>query len=192
VQVIGLTGGIGSGKSLVAKVLEAMGYPVYFSDERSRELVESDPTIKSELIKLLGKEVYTAGKLNRSFLAEKLFSDDEIRLKVNGIIHPRVRSSFALWASEQRGELVFNEAAILFETGADKNFDAMVLVTAPELSKIQRVMKRDKCSEENVRERMAKQWNDDQKIPLAQHVLINDDRTPLLAQIEALVKDLLM
>lgn len=189
-KVIGLTGGIGSGKSLVARVLEAMGYPVYYSDERSKELVDNDPQIKKELIELLGDEVYSEGKLNRPYLSEKLFSNDEVRLKVNSIIHPRVRATFALWVSEQKAPFVFNEAAILFETGAYKSFDAMVLVTAPERIKIERVMQRDKCSEESVRERMAKQWNDDQKIPFADHVLVNDDSTPLLAQIEALVKEL--
>jgi dephospho-CoA kinase len=191
VKVIGLTGGIGSGKSLVAKVLEAMGYPIYYSDERSRELVDKDQDIKKELTELLGDEVYSDGQLNRSFLAEKLFSNDEVRLKVNSIIHPRVRAGFALWVSEQRSHVVFNEAAILFETGAYKSFDAMVLVTAPESTKIARVMQRDKCTEASVRERMATQWPDETKIPLADFQLINDDRTPLLKQIEELAEQLL-
>lgn len=182
-----MTGGIGSGKSLVAKVLEAMGYPVYYSDERSKELVDTDPQIRTEITELLGTEVYLDGKLNRPFLAEMIFSNDEVRLKVNSIIHPRVRATFALWVSEQKTPLVFNEAAILFETGAYKSFDSMVLVTAPESIKIKRVMERDKCSESNVKERMAKQWSDEQKSPLADHMLINDDRTPLLSQIEQLI-----
>jgi dephospho-CoA kinase len=149
--------------------------------------VDSDPQIKQELTELLGTEVYLEGKLNRPFLAEKIFSNDELRLKVNSIIHPRVRANFALWVSEQKAPFVFNEAAILFETGAFKSFDAMVLVTAPEDTKIERVMLRDKCSEATVRERMSKQWSDEKKIPMADHVLINDDRTPLLDQIEQLL-----
>lgn len=174
----------------MAKVLEAMGYPVYYSDERSKELVDHDPEIKKELTELLGTEVYCEGKLNRPFLAERIFSNDEVRLKVNSIIHPRVRATFAQWVSEQKSSLVFNEAAILFETGAFKSFDSMVLVTAPVSLKISRVMERDKCSEESVRERMEKQWSDDRKIPLSDHVLVNDDRKPLLAQIEELINKL--
>ena len=190
-KIVGITGGIGSGKSLVAKSLEAMGYPVYFSDERSKDLVDSDPEIQKELIELIGTEVYQQGRLNRPFLAEKIFSNDDLRLKVNQIIHPRVRAVFANWVTEQQSPMVFNEAAILFETGAYKNFDKMVLVTAPEELKIERVMKRDKCSREIVQERMAKQWKDEAKIPMADYVLVNDDRTPLLAQIEKLVLELI-
>lgn len=189
-KVVGLTGGIGSGKSLVARSLEAMGYPVYFSDERAKDLVDSDPGIRLELIELVGTEVYLNGKLNRPFLAEKLFSNDELRLKVNEIIHPRVRAVFAKWLSEQKSPIVFNEAAILFETGAFRNFDKMVLVTAPEELKIERVMKRDNCTKEKVQERMSKQWKDEAKIPLADYVLVNDDRTPLLEQIERVVEEL--
>lgn len=181
---IGITGGIGSGKTVVGRILEAMHYPVYYSDERAKELVDSDPTIRAELIKLVGTEVYLGDKLNRPFLAEKIFKDDAIRLKVNAIIHPQVRKAFAEWAKKQTSELVFNEAAILFETGAYKLMDANILVSAPEEIKIKRVMLRDKIAKEVVIERMLNQWTDEQKIPMADFVIMNDDVQPLLKQVE--------
>lgn len=187
---IGIAGGIGSGKSVVGRILEAMNFPVYYSDERAKELVDSHPIIREELIKLIGTEVYLDGKLNRPFLAEKLFADDTIRQKVNAIIHPHVREAFQKWTEEQESTLVFNEAAILFETGAYKLMDATLLVVAPKELKIQRVMNRDKITEQQVLERMSKQMSDEEKIPLADFVLVNDEMQPLLIQIEKVVEQL--
>lgn len=187
---IGITGGIGSGKSIVAKVLEAMNYPVYYSDDRSKIIVDTDPEIRSELIKLIGTEVYQDDKLNRPFLAKLLFSDDEIRHKVNKIIHPVVREDFENWMLQQESNLIFNEAAIFFETGGHKTMDFNILVIAPFEIKIHRIMKRDNISREEVLERMSKQWSDEKKIPLADFVLVNDDVTPLLMQIETVIEKL--
>lgn len=181
---IGIVGGIGSGKSVVGRILEAMNYPVYYSDRQSKDLVDSDPEIRKELEKLIGTEVYLNGKLDRPFLAEKIFRDEALLQKVNAIIHPKVRTHFAFWAENQNSPLVFNEAAILFETGAYKLMDANILVTAPLELKIKRVMLRDKITKEQVIERMSKQWTDEQKVPLADYVLVNDDVQPLLTQIE--------
>lgn len=188
---IGLTGGIGSGKSLVGEVLEKMGYPVYYSDAASKLLVDTDNQIKSELIELVGAEVYQDGELNRPFLANRIFKDDALRLKVNEIIHPKVRAHFSNWCSMQASELVFNEAAILVETGAYKSMDATVLVTAPETIKLKRVMSRDRSSEQEVKERMNKQWPDEMKMPLVNYILVNDEVEPLLSQIEQLLQDLI-
>lgn len=161
-----------------------MNYPVYYSDVESKKIVDTNSGIKKELIKLLGTEVYLNDKLNRPYLTEKLFSDDSIRQKVNEIIHPYVRSAFDFWARQQTSKLVFNEAAILFETGGYKLMDANVLITAPIDLKIERVMKRDNCSRQSVLDRMNKQWTDEQKIPLADIVVFNDDHQPLLIQVE--------
>lgn len=187
---IGIAGGIGSGKSVVGRVLEAMNFPVYYSDERAKELVDSHPVIREELIKLIGTEVYLDGKLNRPFLAAKLFADDTIRQKVNEIIHPHVREAFQKWSQTQDSLLVFNEAAILFETGANKLMDATILVTAPKDLKIQRVMNRDKIPEQQVLERMSKQWSDEEKISLADYIIVNDEVQPLLVQIEKIIEQL--
>lgn len=185
---IGITGGIGSGKSVVGQILEAMHFPVYYSDQQSKILVETDHVIREELMKLLGTEVYLDGKLNRPFLTQKLFSNDELRLKINQIIHPKVRSAFGKWTEKQTSSLVFNEAAILFETGAYQTMDYNILVTAPLELKIARVMKRDNVQIKEVEERISKQWSDEEKIPLADFVIVNDDVMPLLKQVEAVIK----
>lgn len=186
---IGITGGIGSGKSFICKVIEKMGYPVYYSDDASKKIVDSDSEIKVKLTALLGKEIYLNDQLNRPFLAQQLFSSDEMRLKVNAIIHPKVRAYFNEWAELQTSKSVFNEAAILFETGAYKQFDSTILVTAPKEMRISRVVERDRITKEDVELRMDKQWSDEQKKILTDLVIINDGR-PILNQIEQIFKDL--
>jgi dephospho-CoA kinase len=187
---IGLTGGIGAGKSVVARIILAMGYPVYFSDERAKELTSQHPDIRRELTNLLGKEIYRDGKLDRGKMAALIFEDDTIREGVNKIIHPVVRKDFSDWAVKQGSDLVFNEAAILFETGAYKRFNANVLVTAPMELRLQRVMNRDNVTREEVLRRIDKQWHDDLKRPLADHVILNDERTPLIVQVEQMLEQL--
>ena len=189
---IGITGGIGAGKSMVGHVLEAMHFPVYYSDQESKKLVDSHPQIREDLQKLLGNEIYLDNTLNRVFLAEKIFKDSEIREKVNAIIHPHVRLGFEKWTTAQQSKLVFNEAAILFETGAYQIMDATILVTAPLEVKIQRVQLRDRITTEQVLDRMSNQWTDEQKIPLTDFILVNDEVQPLVSQIEAVIEKLLI
>ena len=188
---IGLTGGIGSGKSYVAFVLEKMGFPVYYSDLRAKELTNYHPEIQEGLISFFGDSIYEAGELNRKLLAEHIFSNDENRLKVNALIHPIVRNDFSDWGNKQTSKLIFNEAAILFETGANRQFDAMVLVTAPELDRIERVLLRENCTEEEVVSRIRKQWPDSEKRKLTPFVIENDGKKPLLQQIEEVVEQLI-
>lgn len=188
---IGLTGGIGSGKSFIANILEHMGFPVYYSDSQSKELTKSNPKIKTGLISLFGEEVYVAGELNTQLVATKIFHNEELRQKVNQLIHPIVRKDFDDWATNQHSELVFNEAAILFETGAYKNFDATILVCAPMELKIERVMNRENCSREDVLARMNKQWSDEQKMKLANYCVVNNNQLPVLNQLEEIMNDLL-
>ena len=187
---VGITGGIGSGKSMVCRILESMGYPVFYSDDAARELSDSDPVIRKQLTKIFGKEVYTDSGLNRPFLAAQIFADETLRQQVNNIIHPRVREAYTEFVQNQDSALVFNEAAILIETGAYKNFDAIVLVTAPTEVRIERVRNRDKASREAVKQRIEKQWSDDQKVPYASHVIVNDGEQPLLSQIEKMIDHL--
>lgn len=187
---IGITGGIGSGKSVVGQILEAMHFPVYYSDQQSKILVDTDHVIREELIKLLGKEVYLDGKLNRPFLTQQLFSNDDLRLKINQIIHPKVREAFTIWVNKQSSNLVFNEAAILFETGAYQSMDYTILVTAPLELRIERVLKRDNIAINEIQERISKQWSDEEKIPLADFVIVNDEAKPLLKQVEAVINAL--
>ena len=184
---IGITGGIGAGKSLVAEIIKAMGYPVYNSDERAKELTESNPKIKEGLIHLFGEEIYQNGTLNKFALAQAIFSDESLREKVNALIHPIVREDFNLWALAQNNSLVFNESAILFETGSFKNFDAIILVYAPKELRIKRIMKRDNCSENEVLKRMNSQFSDEEKYQLTEFRVLNDEQTPLLVQVEKII-----
>ena len=184
---IGITGGIGAGKSLVAEIIKAMGYPVYNSDERAKELTESNPKIKEGLIHLFGIEIYQNDKLNKFALAQAIFSDESLREKVNALIHPIVREDFNLWALAQNNSLVFNESAILFETGSFKNFDAIILVYAPKELRIKRIMKRDNCSENEVLKRMNSQFSDEEKYQLTEFRVLNDEQTPLLVQVEKII-----
>jgi len=184
---IGLTGGIGSGKSYIAGILEKMGYPVYYSDAQSKALTDTHPVIREKLVARFGREIYTEHRLNRTLLAEFIFASEEHRLFVNELIHPLVRKNFEHWCSEQRSPIVFNEAAILFETGAYRQFDGTLLVVAPMELRIQRVMQRDRCTEEEVKERMKTQWTDDQKIPLATYVFHNDGQSAIVAPLETVL-----
>jgi dephospho-CoA kinase len=180
---IGITGGIGSGKSYICGILEKMGYPVYYSDKASKQLTIMNETIRKGLIQLLGETVYQNNELNKEFLASKIFQDDSIREKVNAIIHPVVRADFNKWAESQKTPIVFNEAAILIETGSYKTLDFTIVVTAVKENRIQRTMKRDNISREDVLARMDKQWEDEEKIKHADFVVYNDER-PLLVQLE--------
>lgn len=191
-QTIGITGGIGAGKSVVAKIFESLGYPVFYSDAVAKQLMHSDPILKTSLIDIFGQETFLDGKLNRAFLAEIIMNDEEAKTKISSLVHPRVRSSFEQFVDENKNkELVFNEAAILFETGSYKNFDSVILVTAPKNIRIERVKLRDGVTTEQINDRMKNQWSDDQKIPLANYLIENTDDTPVLEQVEALIEEVL-
>ena len=187
---IGLTGGIGSGKTSIAQIIAAMSYPVYYSDQRAKFLSDENPAIRNGLFDLFGDEAYIDGTLNRVFVSERIFSKPDLRLKVNEIIHPIVRKDFDDWAAQQTSSLIFNEAAILFETGAYQQFDAVLLVCAPEAVRIQRVMLRDHCSKASVEERIQSQWTDAQKRSLTKYCVENDGRQPILIQLEKILKEL--
>jgi dephospho-CoA kinase len=183
---IGVTGGIGSGKSTVARVLETMGYPVFYSDKSAKDIMNSHPEVREELIQLFGLASFLddgTGDLNRPYLAEIIFKNPKAIQQINSIVHPRVRNSFELFSEKNEGIPVFNEAAILFETGAYKTFDATILVTCPLETRIQRVMQRDKLPREAVEARMNNQWTDEQKLPLATFVIENADNSKVLPQV---------
>ena len=186
---IGLSGGIGSGKSTIAMVLEKMGYPVFYSDQVAKRLYDEHPMLQKYLVDLLGPEVYRDGQLNKQFLSEQLFSNAELKAQVSALVHPIVRSTFENWAQQQTSDLVFNEAAILFETGAYLQFAATILVMAPLETRIERVQKRDSLSREEVLKRIANQWTDVQKMALTPYHIVNDGR-PLLIQLEQLIAEL--
>lgn len=180
---IGITGGIGSGKTFLAKLFEALGVPVYNADEEAKRLMNSDTRIKKQLIELFGEATYKDGKLDRTFLATIVFSDKEKLELLNGIVHPIVIQEAKDWAERQTSRYSLKEAALLFESGSYKELDYTILVTAPMDVRIQRVIKRDSVTEQQVRERISKQLSDEEKLQLADFVIINDGITPLLPQV---------
>jgi dephospho-CoA kinase len=186
---IGLTGGIGSGKSLVAAVLEHMGYPVFYSDQEAKALYNEDGLLQKELIVLVGDALYVNGIFQKEVLSQALFNNPELKKEVEARVHPLVRKRFETWAHAQKSRLVFNEAAILFETGAHQQFDATVLVCAPLQLRIDRVKKRDGLEEAVIQQRIKAQWDDDKKRELASYIIENDGQ-PILAQIESLLQSL--
>ena len=186
---IGLSGGIGSGKSTVANALEHMGYPVFYSDEEAKKLYATHPSLKNELIALLGKASYQNGVFQKHLLATQLFENPGLKEQIAALVHPLVRERFNEWAEQQTTDLVFNEAAILFETGAYTQFAATILVVAPLETRIQRVQKRDNLSREAVLKRIANQWADSEKMNLTPYVITNDGQ-PLLQQIEEVISKL--
>ncbi len=188
--VIGLTGGIGSGKTTVAAILEHMGYPVFYSDKEAANLMNTDPEIQQFLAELTGEDLYTTEGLDRQRLANIVFNQSHMLEQLNARVHPLVRNRFAQWVGQQKEPLVFNEAAILFETGANVNFDRMIHVTAPTSLRIERVMQRDRVSKERVEQRMKHQWKDEQKNALADYLIVNDG-SPILRQVEAAIQNLL-
>jgi dephospho-CoA kinase len=187
---VGITGGIGAGKSIVCRIFSAMGYPVFNSDHEAKRILNTQPAIKKAVVQLFGESAYLDNELNRSYIASEVFNDQNLLKKLNEIVHPAVRAAFADWAVEQNSPIVFNEAAILFETGMTKNYDAIILVTASETTRIKRVMKRDQISEKAVRQRMDKQWKDDRKIPLADFCVENNDEQMLIPQVLKIIDQL--
>ncbi len=181
-KVVGLTGGIGSGKSTVAKVFEFLGIPCYSSDDRAK-LLYNNSEIKTQVIAVFGEDVYKNNRLNRAYLADQVFADREKLNVLNGIIHPAVQEDFEKWKSQQSTSYILKEAAILFESGSYKNCDQVILVTAPIETRIERVMARDNSSREEVLARIAKQWPDQEKIPLSDFIIRNDGNHSIIKQV---------
>lgn len=187
-MIIGLTGGIGSGKTIVAKLFETMDCIIYNSDERAKELYFHQD-IKQQVITLLGKEAYINDiELNKSYIAEVIFSDKHKLQHLNAIIHPAVKQDFKLVVSKYPvNTLIIKETALLFEENIFKEVDISILVTAPIEVKIERVMKRSNLSKTEVEKRMLAQWTDERKIPLATYVITNDGKEALIPQVLAII-----
>lgn len=187
--IVGITGGIGSGKSTVAHLFEIMGYPIYYADIRSKWLMNNDPKIKEQLIATFGKKVYP-GALDRQALAAIVFNDKDALAKLNKISHPAVEQDFRRWCEEQKSPILFKEAAILFESGSYKNVDKTICVVAPETIRVSRVMRRDGVSAKQVQERIKNQWSDEKKIGLADYVIQADEREMVIPQAIAILQRL--
>ncbi|WP_127137911.1 dephospho-CoA kinase [Flagellimonas oceanensis] len=172
-MIVGLTGGIGSGKSTVANMFRELGVPVYDSDKEAKLLMSGSQEVKAAITDLLGKEAYSDGELNRAFIADKVFKDSELLEKLNGIVHPAVRKHFMQWAEARETPYVIQETALIFENNAQNNYDSTILVTAPVETRIKRVVDRDGVEKQAVIDRMQNQLNDGQKLDLADFSLEN-------------------
>lgn len=180
---IGITGGIGSGKSTICRVFSVLGVAVYDSDSRARKLMHSNPEVVAAIRELFGDNAYIHGSLNRSYIAELVFHQPDLREKLNHIVHPAVAMDFDTWAERQKGHYVIEEAAILFESGASRNMDAVVTVSTPEEQRIRRTCLRDGTDEQSVRQRIAAQLSEEERVARADYVIVSDDQTPVIAQI---------
>lgn len=186
---IGITGGIGSGKSVVSRLLRLMDVPVYDCDNEAKRLMQESAAIRKALVGAVGSDVYDAdGKLDRAYLASYMFGNAERVAIVNSIVHPVVRADFNQWAQQTGKAVVAVESAILFEAGMDADVDAVWLVHAPESVRLQRAVLRDGASEEAVRRRMRNQPDEEEYIRRADKVICNDGRSSLIARVQELLR----
>lgn len=174
-MIVGLTGGIGSGKSTVAKMFKELGVPVYDSDKEAKKLMVDSKEVRYKIEQLLGNNAYANGGLNRQYIAGKVFKSPELLQKLNNIVHPAVRTHFLEWAKRQESPYVIQETALIFENGAQEKYDRTILVTAPVENRIQRVIDRDNVGKQAVLDRMENQLNDEKKRRMAHYSIENLD-----------------
>ena len=188
---IAITGGIGSGKSYVSALLQKQSIPIYNADDEAKRLMLGDEGIREGLIDLLGDEVYTDGNLNKPLLASYLFADAGNAARINSIVHPRVKADFRSWLkAHQESEIAALECAILYESGFEDTVDFVVMVYAPEELRVERAMRRDNATEQQIRARIAAQMNDEEKCRRADYVVFNDGSIPLDRQLADLIAQL--
>lgn len=181
---VGITGGIGSGKTTVCRMFEVLGVPVYYADDRAKQLMHTDESIRKKLIELFGNEVFIEKSLNRKLIADLAFKDPTLLTKLNAIVHPAVFNDAQEWfASHEDKRYTLYEAAILFETGSYIFLDKTITVFAPLEDRIVRTMKRDNSSREEVMERVSKQMSDEEKMKKSDYIIYNDSTQPLIEQV---------
>ncbi|NND80429.1 MAG: dephospho-CoA kinase [Maribacter sp.] len=189
-MIVGLTGGIGSGKSTVAKMFKKLGVPVYNSDKKAKRLMKNSKKLRASIKALLGEEAYDGKNLNKAYIAEKIFWDKSLMNQLNGIVHPAVRKDFTAWAKKQEAAYVIQEVAILFENGLHEFYDKIILVTAPERVRLKRVLERDGASTSDILARMGNQWPDARKMEMSDYVIENlllEDTVLKVAEIHKLL-----
>jgi len=188
---VGITGGIGSGKSTACKVFKTLGIPVFEADNIARQLINSNTEIRNQLIQVFGKAVYLQDQtINRKYLSGIVFNDSSLLARLNGIVHPVVRNEFEEWCHKQDSAYILHEAAILFESGFYKIMDKSITVVTKEEERIQRVMKRDGITIELVKQRIKNQWTDEQRMGLADYIINNNDDELIIPQIIEIDKKL--
>jgi dephospho-CoA kinase len=192
---IGVTGGIGSGKSIVCKILEHLGYPVFYSDEEAKLNMVQNLDLISGITSLFGKESYIDKNLNRSYIATEIFRNPNLKNQLNKLVHPTVFQSFEKWKSKQKSDFVFNESALLFETGSFRRFDQIMLVNANLETRVERIIMRDGISEKQILERISNQLSDEVKLDLFSKecdgvIITNDKNSTVLPQVLSFLEKL--
>lgn len=180
---IGITGGIGSGKSTVCRIFQILGVPVYNADNKAKYLMANDKALKISIINLLGSESYKNNHLNREFIASKVFKDKDLLKKLNALVHPAVKNDFIKWSEKQKAPYVIYEAALMIESGSYKLLDKVIVVTAPLELRIARVCERDKVHQEKVLARINNQLSQEEMLKYADHVITNDGKISLISQV---------
>ena len=188
---VGLTGGIGSGKSTVAAIFEVLGMPVYYADAEAKKMMNEDEAIINTIKKIFGEESYQSGKLNREYISSIVFSNPEKLKELNGIIHPATISGALKWMNQQNSPYSIKEAALIFESYSEKDLDYIIGVTAPEAIRIKRAMLRDNISREKVESRIKEQMNEVEKMNLCNFIINNDETILLIPQVIAIHEQLL-
>lgn len=183
---IGLTGGIGSGKSTMAAIFEVLGIPVYYADIASKRLMIENENLKSSIIEKFGEEAYLHGTLNRKFLAEQVFNDNEKIALLNSLVHPVTIKDAADWIEIQTAPYIIKEAALIFESGSNKYLDYVIGVEAPRALRIQRTIDRDDISAQQVEDRISKQMDEPEKMRLCDFVIVNDEQQMVIPQVLAM------
>lgn len=188
---VGITGGIGSGKSTVAKIFEVLGIPVYYADIAAKQLMHEDEALKQSLREHFGEAIYKEGKLDRSLLSSLVFNNKEKLELLNSLIHPATINAGLRWMEAQTTPYAIKEAALIFESGSQEHLDFVIGVYAPVALRIQRVMERDKITREEVQRRMQYQINEEMKMKLCNAVIVNDEQEMVIPQVLELHKKLL-
>lgn len=187
---VGLTGGLGSGKSTVAKIFEVLGIPVYYADSEARRIMNENPQLKAEIIKHFGPEAYLENQINRPYLSAIVFNNREKLSLLNSIVHPVTIRDSKQWISKQTTPYAIKEAALIFESGSQETLDYIIGVSAPTHLRIQRAMQRDQLTREQVQQRMSKQIEEVIKMHLCDFVIYNDEVKPVIPQVLELHKKL--
>ena len=191
-KMVGLTGGIGSGKSLVAKIFEHLGIPTFNADKESKIVLDFDPEVRRQITQWFGSDLYRTNHLDRVGLASIIFADAGALARVNSLVHPKVLDRFLAWSQDYRQKpYVLHEAAIIFESGFYRHLDTTILVTAPEEIRTHRIISRDHLTAEAIKLRIRNQWPDEQKIPLAGFILNNDGLSPIVPEVLGIHNQLL-
>jgi len=188
---IGLTGGIGSGKTIVARVFEVLKVPVYYADDAAKRLMNESEQMRREIIRQFGDEAYTDHKLNKSYLGKIVFKDTNKLAILNSIVHPATLLDAQNWMNQQTSPYAVKEAAVLFESNAHNDLDYVIGVFSPTDLRIQRIMQRDKISLKEITDRINRQMDENIKMKMCDFVLINDEKQPLIPQILSLHQKLL-